>query len=163
MSPPSRRLPWLETEQIRGDGPAFPMAFAPRDVIGKNLAGRCVQRHEARLAEFAVADRQQRHLEGPRPGVRDSALHRDVGRRHSVVQTDNGRSKVAACRTHNGRACPASRAVSLEFHRPSRGMVSALIEMATSHRGESRFVDRWHYDDAQIRGTKHSRRAQCAG
>src|SRR6266567_4053000 len=49
-------------EQIRGDRPAFPMTFAPHDVIGKNLAGRYVQRHEARLAEFAVADRQQRHL-----------------------------------------------------------------------------------------------------
>ena len=49
-------------EQIRGDRPAFPMAFAPRHVIDKNLAGRCVQRHEARLSEFAVADRQQRHL-----------------------------------------------------------------------------------------------------
>jgi hypothetical protein len=48
-------------EQIRGDRPAFPMTFAPRDVIGKYLAGRRVQRHEARLAEFAVADRQQRH------------------------------------------------------------------------------------------------------
>jgi hypothetical protein len=49
-------------EQIRGGRPAFPMAFAPCDVIGKNLAGRSVQRHEARLAEFAVANRQQRHL-----------------------------------------------------------------------------------------------------
>src|ERR1700723_596959 len=37
-------------EQIRGDRAAFPMTFAPRNVIGKYLAGRCVQRHEARLA-----------------------------------------------------------------------------------------------------------------
>jgi hypothetical protein len=29
-------------EQVRGDLPPFPAAFAPRDVIGKNLACRCV-------------------------------------------------------------------------------------------------------------------------
>ncbi len=49
-------------EQMSGDRPAFPMAFAPCNVIGKNFACRCVQRHEAGLAKFAVANCQKRHL-----------------------------------------------------------------------------------------------------
>src|SRR5467141_3166432 len=42
---------------------------------------------------------------GPSPEVRDCALRRDLGRRHSIIRTDNGKSKVAVCWLHNDRTC----------------------------------------------------------
>src|SRR5712691_3108972 len=84
-------------EQIGGDLSSRPMTFASRDVVGKYFARRCVQRHESALAKLGAADGQHRRLKIQSPEARDFALRRDVGRRHSIVRTDNGKSKAAVC------------------------------------------------------------------
>src|SRR5205823_2338014 len=58
MSPPSNRLPQLETNKKRCDPTADPMAIASGDVVPEDLTGRGMQRHQTGLAELGAADRQ---------------------------------------------------------------------------------------------------------
>src|SRR5580658_7914607 len=50
-------------EQMRGHRSLPPVAVAAADVLGENLAGRAMQRHQPSLAEFGAADGQYCCLE----------------------------------------------------------------------------------------------------
>lgn len=50
-------------EQMRGNWSLSPVAVASTDVLGEDLAGRVMQRHQPSLAELGAADGQERCFE----------------------------------------------------------------------------------------------------